>query len=110
MSNNDDIFRLRELAVEREEARETLKENAEDTKEKLKPGNLAKRAGRVAVEQAKVSGEKVSETVKRNPAISASLAATILTAGAVAAFRKPIGKFIDEKLDGKSSVDEQTKD
>ena len=110
MSKNDDIFRLRELAIERDEARENLKENAEDTKEKLRPVNLAKRAGKAAAKKAKAGGGKVSGSVKRNPAISASLAATILTAGAVAAFRKPIGKFIDEKLDGRSGDRDQVED
>jgi len=110
MSKNDDIFRLRELAIERDDARQELKENIADTKEKLKPVNLAKRAGKVAADKAKVGGEKVTGSVKRNPAISASLAATILAAGTVAAFRKPIGKFIDEKLDSRSDDQDQAED
>lgn len=110
MGKNDDIFRLRELSMDRDQAREVLKDNAVDTKEKLKPANLAKRAGKIAAKKAKSGGEKVSGSVKRNPAISVSLAATILTAGAVAAFRKPIGKFIGDKLDERSDGQKQIED
>lgn len=104
---NDDIFRLRELAIERDEARENLKENAADTKDKFKPVNLAKRAGKVAIENAKSGGEKVSETVKEKPVVAASVAASVVAAATIAAFHKPIGKMISKGLD--SNSDDQKK-
>ncbi|MEP2989026.1 MAG: hypothetical protein ABJN65_03755 [Parasphingorhabdus sp.] len=107
---NDDIFRLRELAIERDEARENLKENAADTKDKFKPVNLAKRAGKVAVKNAKSGSEKVSQSVKEKPVVAASVAATVVAAATIAAFHKPIGKLIDKGLNPQSDDQKQIED
>lgn len=107
---NDDIFRLRELAIDRDEARENLKDNAADTKDKFKPANLAKRAGKIAVKNVKSGGEKVSETVKEKPVVAASVAASVVAAAAIAAFHKPIGKLIDKGLNSRSDDQQQIED
>lgn len=107
---NDDIFRLRELAIERDEARDNLKDNAADTKEKLKPVNLAKRAGKVAVQNAKSGGGKVTDTVKEKPVVAASVAASVVAAATIAAFHKPIGKMISKGLISQSDDQDQVED
>jgi hypothetical protein len=104
---NDDIFRLRELAIERDEARASLKDNAADTKEQFKPVNLAKRAGKAAVKNAISGGEKVSDTVKEKPVVAASVAASVVAAATIAAFHKPIGKMISKGLNSQSDDPKQ---
>ncbi|MEP2381161.1 hypothetical protein, partial [Parasphingorhabdus sp.] len=74
-ANNDDIFNLRELAIERDQARENLKGNIVETKERIRPGNLVQDAKSKAVDQMQKTGKTAVDTVKSNPGITASVVA-----------------------------------
>ena len=91
---NDDIFKLRELAITRDTARDSLKENLTETKIRIKPTSLLKSAKANARLRLEQRGKTVVESVKSRPAISAS----VVAATAFAIFHKPIGRFINNKI------------
>lgn len=93
-ANNDDIFNLRELAIERDNARENLKGNFVETKERIRPGNLVQDAKSKAVDQIQKTGKTAVDTVKSNPGITAS----VVAAAALVAMRKPLSRFVSGQL------------
>jgi len=91
---NDDIFKLRELAITRDTARDSLKENIAETKIRIKPASLLKSAKANARANIEQRGKAVVDGVKARPAISAS----VVAATAFAIFHKPIGAFISNQI------------
>lgn len=91
--NNDDIFSLRDLAMERDQARDTLKKDTATTKERLKPSNLVAEAKNQAAERAKKAGTSAINGIKANPGITATVAAT----ATLIAMRKPIARLIAKR-------------
>ncbi|MEO0439792.1 MAG: hypothetical protein AAF067_02835 [Pseudomonadota bacterium] len=88
---NDDIFSLREIAIERNAARENLRDNIAETKERVKPKNLMREAKDNALNKAQDAGKTAVETVKSNPGITASV---IAAAAALVTLRKPLTRLI----------------
>lgn len=91
--SNDDIFSLRNLAIEREEARENLKDNFSETKERVRPSNLIQEAKTKALDRVQKTGKDAVETVKANPAVTVS----VIAAAALVALRKPITQFMSNR-------------
>lgn len=87
---NDDIFSLREIAIERNAARESLRDNIAETKDRVKPQNLMREAKESALNKAQDAGKTAVETVKSNPGITAS----VLAAAALVTLRKPLTRLI----------------
>lgn len=87
---NDDIFKLRNLAIEREQARANLKDDYSDTKERLRPTNLIKEAKTKALDRVQKTGEGALQGVKDHPGKVASVAA----AATLLALRKPITNYL----------------
>ncbi len=87
---NDDIFKLRNLAIEKEQARENVKDDISETKERLRPSNLIQEAKDKAIERVQKTGESALQGVKDNPGKVASIAA----AAAVLALRKPVTNYL----------------
>ena len=88
--NNDDIFSLREVAIARNAARESLRENIAETKDRVKPKNLMREAKDNALNKAQDAGKTAVETVKSNPGITAS----VIAAAALVTLRKPLTRLI----------------
>lgn len=90
--NNDDIFNLRNLAMERRQAREKLKGNATETKERFRPSNLVEEAKDKALDQVLKTSKTAVDGVKAHPGITATVAAT----ATLIALRKPLAKLITD--------------
>ena len=90
---NDDIFSLRNLAIERDEARENLKENLSETKERVRPSNLIREARSKAIDRVQQTGKGAVDTVRANPVITVS----VIAAAALVALRKPISHFLSNR-------------
>ena len=90
---NDDIFKLRSLAIEKKEARENLKEDISETKERLRPANLIQEAKDKALDRVQKTGETALQGVKDNPGKVASVAA----AAALLALRKPLTNYFTNR-------------
>ncbi|MEO9600667.1 hypothetical protein [Parasphingorhabdus sp.] len=88
--NNDDIFSLRNLAMERDQARENLQDNGAETKERLKPSNLIAEAKLKAADSVKKAGQSAINGMRQNPGITATVAAT----ATLIAMRRPIAKLV----------------
>ncbi len=86
---NDDIFKLRNLAIEKTEARESLKEDISQTKERLRPANLVQEAKDKALNRVQKTSESALQGVKDNPGKVASVAAV----AALIALRKPLTNY-----------------
>ncbi|WP_422343856.1 hypothetical protein [Parasphingorhabdus sp.] len=86
---NDDIFKLRNLAIEKKEAREILNEDVSNTKERLRPANLIQEAKDKALDRVQKTGESALQGVKDNPGKIASVAA----AATLLALRKPLTNY-----------------
>lgn len=86
---NDDIFKLRNLAIEKKEARESLKQDFSETKERLRPANLIQEAKEKALDHVQKTGESALQGVKDNPGKVASVAA----AAALLALHKPLTNY-----------------
>jgi hypothetical protein len=86
---NDDIFKLRNLAIEKKEARENLNEDVSNTKERLRPANLIQEAKDKALDRVQKTGESALQGVKDNPGKVASVAA----AATLLALRKPLTNY-----------------
>ncbi|MEH6756600.1 MAG: hypothetical protein V7676_03710 [Parasphingorhabdus sp.] len=87
--NNDDIFNLRDLAIERQQARDHLKEDFSQTKERLRPTNLIQNAKDKALDRVQKTGKIALQGVKDNPGKVASVTA----AATLLALRKPLTNF-----------------
>ncbi len=87
---NDDIFSLREIAIERNAARENLRDNIAETKDRVKPKNLMREAKDNALNKAQDAGKTAVETVRSNPGITAS----VIAAAALVTLRKPLTRLI----------------
>lgn len=87
--NNDDIFRLRSLAIEKKQARDTLRQDLSDTKERLRPSKLIREAKDKTLDGVLNAGEVAIQGVKDNPGKVASVAA----AAALVALGKPLVGF-----------------
>lgn len=98
---NDDIFKLRNLAIEKSEARESLKDDISQTKERLRPANLIQEAKGKALNRVQKTGETALQGVKDNPGKIASVAA----AAALIALRKPLTNyFANRRADNDGSA------
>ncbi|GAA0481755.1 hypothetical protein GCM10009096_24960 [Parasphingorhabdus litoris] len=103
---NDDIFKLRSLAIEKKEARENLKEDISETKERLRPANLIQEAKDKALDRVQKTGETALQGVKDNPGKVASVAA----AAALLALRKPLTNYFTNRKaanDGKNDANSE---
>ncbi|WP_394700026.1 hypothetical protein [uncultured Parasphingorhabdus sp.] len=88
--NNDDIFSLRNLAINRDQARADLKRDTAETRERLKPANLVSEAKSKATQRMRDAGTSAVNGIRANPGLSATVAAT----ATLIAMRKPIARLI----------------
>ena len=86
--NNDDIFRLRSLAMEKQQAREVLRQDLSDTKERLRPSNLIREAKDKTLDGVLNASETAIQGVKDNR----GKVATVAAAAAIVALGKPLAK------------------
>lgn len=101
--NNDDIFSLRNLAIDREQARANLKRDTAETRTRLKPANLMTEAKNNAADRVRKAGMTAIGGIRANPALSATVAAT----ATLIAMRRPIAKLIANR---KMSEPDQTEE
>lgn len=101
--NNDEIFSLRNLAIDRDQARANLKQDTAETRSRLKPANLMTEAKNNAAERVRKAGASAVNGVKAHPGITATVAAT----ATLIAMRRPIAKFIANR---KISEPDQTEE
>lgn len=87
---NDDIFKLRNLAIEKEQARQNVKSDLSKTRERLRPSNLIQEAKYKAIEKVQKTGETALQGVKDNP----GKVATVAAAAALLALRKPVTNYL----------------
>jgi hypothetical protein len=88
--NNDNIFSLRDLAMERDQARKNLKRDTAETRERLKPSNLMTEAKHNAAGRVRRAGASAIKGLRANPGLTATVAAT----ATLIAMRKPIARLI----------------
>ncbi len=101
--NNDEIFSLRNLAIERDAARQNLKRDTKQTRERLKPSNLVNEAKNKAADRVRRAGSEAISGIRANPALTATVAAT----ATLIAMRKPIAKLIaSRKISEPDSIEE----
>lgn len=86
---NDDIFKLRNLAIEKQEALENLSDDFTETKERLRPANLMQEAKDKALDRVQKTGESALQGVKDNP----GKVATVAAAATLLALRKPLTNY-----------------
>ena len=91
--NNDDIFRLRSLAIEKKQARENVRQELSDTKERLRPANLIQEAKDKTLDRVQKAGEDALQGVKNHP----GKVATVAAAAALVALRKPLTKHYTKR-------------
>tara|TARA_R110002126_G_scaffold10236_36_gene46185 strand:- start:45131 stop:45451 length:321 start_codon:yes stop_codon:yes gene_type:complete len=102
-NNNDDIFSLRTLAMERDLARQNLKQDAQEARIRFKPSNLLNEAKHKAADRIVRAGSDAISGIRANPALSATVAAT----ATLIAMRKPIAKLIaSRKISEPDSIEE----
>jgi len=89
-SNNDEIFSLRNLAIDRDQARANLKKDTAETRKRLQPANLMTEAKSKAAARVRKAGASAINVVRANPGLTATVAAT----ATLIAMRKPIAKLI----------------
>jgi len=87
--NNDDIFSLRSLAMDRDLARRNLKRDTQETRERLKPSNLVAEARSKVAGRVRRAGSDAISGIRANPGLTATVAAT----ATLIAMRKPIAKL-----------------
>ncbi|PHR16843.1 MAG: hypothetical protein COA41_13790 [Sphingopyxis sp.] len=92
-TNNDEIFNLRTLAIERDLARTNLKRETAAAKERFKPSNLVEEAKTKASKSVRQAGGKAIDEIKANPVLSATVAATAM----LIAMRRPIARLISNR-------------
>ena len=88
--NNDEIFSLRSLSIDRDQARENLKRDSAATRERFKPSNLMSEAKGKAAARVRKAGESAISGVRAHPGLTATVAAT----ATLIAMRKPIARLI----------------
>lgn len=88
--DNDDIFSLRSLAIDRDVARQNLKRDTKETRERLKPSNLVAEARSKVAGRVRRAGSDAISGIRANPGLTATVAAT----ATLIAMRKPIAKLI----------------
>ncbi|MEW4466766.1 hypothetical protein AB1K62_02900 [Parasphingorhabdus sp. JC815] len=91
--NNDDIFRLRSLAIEKKLARDNVRKELSDTKERLRPANLIQEAKDKTLDRIQKVSEDALQGVKDHP----GKVATVATAAALMALRKPLTKHYSKR-------------
>lgn len=101
--NNDEIFSLRNLSMERDQARANLKQDTAAAKERLKPSNLMAEAKSKAATRVREAGESAISGVRAHPGITATVAAT----ATLIAMRRPIARLIANQ---KKSAPDQTEE
>ena len=88
--NNDEILSLRNHAINRDLARETLKQDTAATRERLKPSNLMAEAKNKAANRVRKAGQDAVDGIRAHPGITATVAAT----ATLIAMRRPIIRLI----------------
>jgi len=101
--NNDEIFSLRNLAIDRDQARANLKRDTAETRTRLKPANLMTEAKNKAADRVRKAGVTAIDGIRSNPGLSATVAAT----ATLIAMRRPITKLIANR---KISEPDQTEE
>jgi len=89
-NDNDEIFSLRNLAIDRDQARANLKRDTAATRKRLQPANLVTEAKNKAAGRVRKAGASAINAVRANPGITATVAAT----ATLIAMRKPIARLI----------------
>ncbi len=101
--NNDEIFNLRNRAMDRDQARHNLKRDTREARERLKPSNLIAEAKGKAAARVRKVGTDAIRGIRANPGLTATVAAT----ATLIAMRKPIAKLIaDRKLSDPDPIEE----
>jgi len=100
---NDDIFSLRSLAIDRDLARQNLKRDTRETRERLKPANLVAEAKRKVADRARLVGSEALGGIRANPGLTATVAAT----ATLIAMRKPIAKLIARRKNSEPDTSEE---
>ena len=104
---NDDIFRLRSLAIEKKQAREELRQDLSDTKERLRPSNLIQKAKDKTLDGVLKVGEDALQGVKDN----SGKVATVAAAAALVALGKPLAHYYtNRKAANNASADKRNND
>ncbi|MEH6661940.1 MAG: hypothetical protein V7679_09860 [Parasphingorhabdus sp.] len=101
--SNDEIFSLRNLAIDRDQARANLKRDTAETRTRLKPANLMTEAKHNAADRVRKAGMNAIDGIRANPGLSATVAAT----ATLIAMRRPIAKLIANR---KISEPDQTEE
>ncbi len=101
--NNDDIFSLRSLAMDRDLARQNLKRDTQETRERLKPSNLMEEAKSKAAKRIRRAGSDAISGIRANPGLTATVAAT----ATLIAMRKPIAKLIASRKNSEPDPSEE---
>ncbi|WP_217272255.1 hypothetical protein [Sphingopyxis sp. BSNA05] len=102
-NKNDDIFSLRNLAINRDQARANLKRDTAEAKTRLKPENLMAEAKHNAAERVRKAGANAIDGVRAHPGLTATVAAT----ATLIAMRRPIARLIANR---KASEPDQTEE
>ena len=101
--NNDEIFSLRNLAMDRDQARANLKNDAAETRERFKPSNLVTEAKNKAAGGVRKAGMRTLDGIRANPGLTATVAAT----ATLIAMRRPIAKLIaNRKISEPDQIEE----
>jgi hypothetical protein len=102
-TNNDEISSLRDLAKDRDQARQNLRRGTTETRERLKPSNLLTEARHNAAQRIRKAGTSAIRGIRANPGLTATVAAT----ATLIAMRKPIARLIaNRKLPKPESIEE----
>lgn len=101
--DNDEIFSLRTLAMDRDQARANLKRDTAAARIRLKPANLMTEAKTKAANRVRKAGMSAVDGIRSNPGLTATVAAT----ATLIAMRKPIAKLIANR---KMSEPDQTEE
>lgn len=88
--NNDEIFSLRNLSIDRDQARANLKRDTAAARERLKPSNLLSEAKGKAADRVRKAGQGAINGVRAHPGLTATVAAT----ATLIAMRRPIARLI----------------
>jgi hypothetical protein len=102
-NKNDDIFSLRSLAIDRDQARKNLKRDTAVTRERLKPANLVIEAKSKAAGHVRKVGADALSGIRANPGLTATVAAT----ATLIAMRKPIARLIANRNKSEPDIIEE---
>lgn len=101
--NNDEIFSLRNLAINRDQARANLKRDTAETRTRLQPANLVTEAKNNAAKRVRKAGASALNGIRAYPGLTATVAAT----ATLIAMRRPIARLIANR---KISEPDQTEE